>query len=211
MIGREKVARLRAHCRSRSATVNDVVLAAYHRALVRRIGPAARGGLQISIMIDMRRHLLGERFEALTNLTSMALTRSRQRAGEPFEETFLGVKRRMDGLKRRWLGLGGFVKVSLLRPLLGEQIAVQLMGRRIRHPLLSMTNIGELDSRRLSFAGPSITSAFVCGSTKYRPYFQLALSGFDGTITLSSSLHGGPGDHERIESFLREVEEELPT
>lgn len=211
VIGRDDVARLRAHCRSLSATVNDVVLAAYHRALARRLGQAACEGLQVSIMIDMRRHLLGEKFEALTNLTSMALTRSRQRAGEPFEETFLEVKRRVDGLKRRWLGLGGFVKISLLRPLLGEQVSVQLMRRLISHPLLSMTNIGEIDPRRLSFAGPSVRSAFVCGSTKYKPYFQLALSGFDGTITLSSSLYGGPGDHDRIESFLREVEEELPT
>ena len=72
-----------------------------------------------------------------------------------------------------------------------------------------MTNLGEIDSRRLSFGPSLVASAFVCGSIKYKPHFQLALSGFDGTITLSSNLYGSPDDRERVDSFLREVEERL--
>jgi NRPS condensation-like uncharacterized protein len=72
-----------------------------------------------------------------------------------------------------------------------------------------MTNIGELDAKRLSFEGADVASAYVCGSIKYKPHFQLALSGFDGTITLSSNLYGSPRDRELVDAFLAEVEDEL--
>jgi NRPS condensation-like uncharacterized protein len=81
----------------------------------------------------------------------------------------------------------------------------------LRNPLICMTNIGDLDARRLSFEGTAVTSAYVCGSIKYKPHFQLALSGFDGTITLSSNLYGTAEDRKRIDAFLAEVEDELET
>ena len=72
-----------------------------------------------------------------------------------------------------------------------------------------MTNLGDLDAKRLVFEGCSVASTYVCGSIKHKPHFQLALSGFDGTITLSSNLYGSARDREKVDAFLAEVEEEL--
>jgi len=209
VLGRAKVAALKAYCKARGATINDAALAAYYRVLARVIGPSALTGLEIPIMIDMRRHLPSREFDALRNLASTTITRLRQREGENFEETLRKAKAMMDSIKKRSLGLGGCVKLSLLFSLFGAKRAQKLMRLGLKHPLICMTNVGELDADRLGFDGFRPESAYICGSIKRKPHFQMALSGFDGTITLSSNLNGSLEDRRRIEDFLGEVEAEL--
>lgn len=213
LIDGEKVLRLKRYCKERGATINDAVLAAYYRALVRRLGPSAREALEIPIMIDMRRYLKDREFRALRNLASTTITRLRLREGEGFEDTLMKAKAQMDALKGlghgRGLGLGGYAKMSLLFGLCGDRLAVRLMRGGLRHPLLCMTNIGDIDSARLRFDGVGAESAFECGSIKYKPHFQLAVSGFDGSLTLSSNLYGTEADEASVEAFLAEVEKEL--
>ncbi len=210
LISREKVAGLKAYCRARGATLNDAALAAYYRVLARTIGRAALEGLEVPIMIDMRRYLPSRSFAVLRNLASTAITRLRQSEGEGFEETLAKAKALMDALKSRNIGLGGYLKLSLLFSLFGGRAAESLLRRGLRHPLLCMTNLGEIDAKRLVFAGSRVASAYVCGSIKYKPHFQLALSGFDGTITLSSNLYGSEEDRNRVDVFLARVEREFP-
>jgi NRPS condensation-like uncharacterized protein len=209
VIDREKVLRLKLYCKERGATINDAVLAAYYRALVRRLGPSAREELEVPIMIDMRRYLEDKEFRALRNLASTTITRLRLCEGEGFEGTLMKAKAQMDALKGRSLGLGGYAKMSLLFGLCGDRLAVRLMRFGLRHPLLCMTNIGDIDSARLRFDGAEVESAFECGSIKYKPHFQLAVSGFDGSLTLSSNLYGTDEDRALVDAFLGEVEEEL--
>ncbi len=205
----KNVSRLRELCRERGATINDAALTAYYRVLARRLGRSAREHLEIPIMVDMRRYAPETEFTSLRNLSSMVITRIRQRDGEPFEETLLKVKSVMDGLKGRRIGLGGLMKLSFPFLLCGERLGSRLLKRALKAPLICMTNIGELDSNRLSFKGSPIQSAFLCGSIKFKPHFQLALSGFAGTLTLSVNLYGSPEDRRMIDSFLQEVNEEL--
>jgi len=50
--------------------------------------------------------------------------------------------------------------------------------KEYRNPPLAMSNIGVIDSRRLSFDDVPVASAYITGSVKYSPLFQLALSTF---------------------------------
>jgi NRPS condensation-like uncharacterized protein len=207
-VDREKVGRLKAYCRSRGATINDAVLAAFYRALAGQLGEAGLKKLEIPVMVDMRRYLPSREFSSLRNLASTAITRLEPGEGERFEESLAKAKACMDRLKAEGIGLGAFAKMSFLSAL-PQEAALRLLRRGLRHPLICMTNLGELDPARLRFGGSRIVSAYACGSIKHKPHFQLALSGFDGTITLSSNLYGSPEDRRRIEAFLAEVEKEL--
>ena len=51
----------------------------------------------------------------------------------------------------------------------------------------------------------------MCGSIKHKPHFQLAMSSYAGTLTLSSNLYGNSVDKKRVSSFLDEVKRELLT
>ena len=62
----------------------------------------------------------------------------------------------------------------------------------------------------MSFGGLRPYDAFLCGSIKYKPYFQLAMSSYDGQLTLSVNQYGSAVDRDRVGSFLDEIHAELP-
>jgi len=162
-------------------------------------------------MVDMRRYLgeTGE-FSYLTNLSSTVVTALKRRPDEHFEDTLSRVKAMMDEKKRGNIGLNAFVKLSLMYRIYGDRIANRLLGSVLKNPLICMTNIGILDSGQVSFGDLRPHDAFLCGSIKYKPYFQLAISSYEGELTLSVNLYGSADDRDRILSFLDEIEQELP-
>jgi NRPS condensation-like uncharacterized protein len=209
-IGRERTAELKTYCKERGATVNDAALAAYFRALsyaFKEAGMPARD-IELPVMVDMRRYLPDRDFRSLRNLTSTVLVRARD-SGGGFERTLLETKAGMDALKDRGIGLGGFVKLDLLFSSLGQVEAARRLRGGLRNPRICMTNIGEIDSSRLAFDGARVGSVYICGAIKHKPHFQVAVSGFDGTLTLSSNLYGTAADRAQVEAFLASVEKEL--
>lgn len=67
---------------------------------------------------------------------------------------------------------------------------------------IAFTNIGVLDKSRLTFGRVNITQAYMTGSIKYTPYFQLAVSTFDDQATLSVNLYGTQSDRYKVSRFL---------
>jgi NRPS condensation-like uncharacterized protein len=84
------------------------------------------------------------------------------------------------------------------------------MEKKFINPPIAMTNIGVIDKSRLIFDNIEITGAFMTGSIKYKPYFQLALTTFDDEVTFSINFHGTQQDKQRIQSFLLKLDKELP-
>jgi NRPS condensation-like uncharacterized protein len=209
-IGRERAAALKDCGKRKGATLNDVVLTVFYRCLFRRLAVRAGTQLRVPVMVDMRRYLAkSEHLSSLTNLTSTVSTHLDYRPENCFDDTLGSVKTIMDRRKRSNLGLNGFVKLDRTYRILGDRIANRLLRSVLKHPLISMTNMGILDSGRLWFGDRRPCDAFLCGSIKYKPYFQLALSSYDGELTLSANLVGSNDDRDRILSFFDEMEIEL--
>jgi NRPS condensation-like uncharacterized protein len=211
-LGRESLALVRGYCATRGATLNDAVLAAYYRCLFGTLALPGGAGLRIPVMVDMRRHLgEGRGSGALTNLSSTVITRLRHEPQETFADTLGKVKAEMDDKKGADLGLNAFVKLDLVYRSLPNRWANRLLEASLKNPLLCMTNVGTLDAARLSFGEQRPSQGFLCGSIKYKPHFQLAMSLYDGELTLSSNLYGSADDKKRVAGFLDEVETELLT
>jgi len=210
-LGRERLDAIKGYCRAHGATLNDAALTAYYRCLFRRLALSSGTELRIPVMVDMRRYL-GEAggFGALTNLSSMVITRLEYRPDEGFADTLGRVKAAMDEKKDRDIGLNGFIKLHLVYTLLPNRTVNLRLRSRLKNPLICMTNVGILDSDRISFGDLRPRDVFMCGSIKHKPHFQLAMSSYDGELTLSSNLYGNASDRERVMSFLDEVEREFP-
>lgn len=208
--GRERVAALRDYGRANGATLNDVVLTAFYRCLFRRLKPRPGDELWIPITVDMRRHLgEAERFASLTNLSSMVGTQIAYVPEEGFAGTLGRVKTIMDEKKLGGIGLNAFVKLDLVFRLLGDKTVNRWLRSKLKNPLICMTNIGVLETDRLALGELRPHDAFMCGSVKYKPYFQLAMSSFAGEITLSVNQYGSAADRESILAFLGEIDAEL--
>jgi len=211
LLERKRVAALKDYCRAKGATLNDAVLTALYRCLFRLLALTPGVELQIPVMVDMRRYLgeTGE-FKSLTNLSSMQITQLDFKPEERFEGTLGRVKAVMDEKKAADIGLNGFIKLSLLYGIFGDRIANRRLKSELKNPFICMTNVGILDPDRMAFGNLQPTDAFLCGSIKYKPYFQLAMSSYDGQLTLSANLYGSAVDRDRIGSFLDKIEAELP-
>lgn len=209
-IGRERTSDLKDFGRTKGATLNDVVMTAYYRCLFQRLSLRPGGEIQIPVMVDMRRYFSKARdFVSLTNLASTVITQLEYRPEERFEGTLVRVKAIMDKKKGSNIGLNGFIKLDLMHRILGDRIANRVLMSILKNPFICMTNVGILDSARIAFGDLRPRDAFLCGSIKYKPYFQLAISSFDGELTLSSNLLGNGSDRKRILSFFDEIEAEL--
>jgi NRPS condensation-like uncharacterized protein len=209
-LDRAKVGALKGYCRANSVTVNDALLTAMYRVLFRTLTLKSGEPLQIPIMVDMRRYVSGKpEFDSLTNLTSMVSTQLDYRSGESFGDTLARARAVMLDKKSGAIGLNGWVKLKLIYRALGNATARKLLRSRLKQPFICMTNIGTLEPVRMSFAGALPKDAYLCGSIKYRPYFQLAVSTYDGEITLSVNQYGDEADRERVVAFLDEVGAEL--
>ena len=211
-LGRERVADLKDLGRAKGATLNDVVLTAYYRCLFQRLALSPGSEAQIPVMVDMRRYLIGVvEFVSLTNLASTVITQLEYRPEERFEGTLVRVKAFMDKKKESNIGLNGFIKLDLMHRILGDRIANRMLMSILKNPLVCMTNVGILDSAQIAFGDLRPRDAFLCGSIKYKPYFQLAISSYDGELTFSINLFGTACDRNRILSFFDEIEAELPS
>ena len=60
------------------------------------------------------------------------------------------------------------------------------------------------------FSGARPNDVYLCGSIKYRPYFQLAVSTYNGETTLTVNQYCVGADRQRVVAFLDDVGAELP-
>jgi NRPS condensation-like uncharacterized protein len=201
------------YSKKNKATLNDVGLAAYYRVLSKMLNSAGKP-LDIPIMVDMRRYLTQNEFSVFSNLSSMINTRIAVKQGESFEDTLNKINKVMNRKKTTQIGLNAFLKLAILRRvfrIIGSRRSYLISKNNLKTPLICLTNIGLLDAGKLVFKGSSIINAFMCGSIKYRPHFQMALSSFAGKMTLSCNLYGSQADREIIIRFLDLIDKELPS
>lgn len=76
-------------------------------------------------------------------------------------------------------------------------------------PIVSYSNLGILDEKRLAFGTRGIESAFIATALKHPPSFQLSVSTFRGSCTMTHGLFVDDGDIPFVDSFLDGIKTEL--
>lgn len=201
---------IKEYYKKHNVTLNDVVLAAYYRVLYNMLDLDSKSELNIPIMVDMRRNLKDKKFDALCNLSSTSITHINHNINDNFYDTVVKVNKNMNLKKSKAIGLNGVMKLSVTFGIFNYRLSSYLVEKNLKNPLICMTNIGILDSQKLIFEGAPISQAFISGSIKYKPHFQLALSSFKDSITFSVNLYGSSKDKENIENFFTLLDKELP-
>ncbi|SMC22082.1 Uncharacterized protein, contains a NRPS condensation (elongation) domain [Clostridium acidisoli DSM 12555] len=209
-IPKDRYLLIKEYYKKHNVTLNDVVLAAYYRVLYNMLDLDSKSELNIPIMVDMRRNLKDKKFDALYNLSSTAITHIDHNINDNFYDTVVKVNKDMNLKKSKAIGLNGVVKLLVTFGIFNYKLSSYLVEKNLKNPLICMTNIGILDSQRLIFEGTEIDQAFMSGSIKYKPHFQLALSSFKDSITFSVNLYGSSKDKENIENFFTLLDKELP-
>lgn len=204
----ERFARLKAYGKSHGFTINDIVLAAYFRALNRMLDTKQGDGLTIPCMVDLRRYLPGKKADGICNLAAMMTCRIGETTGQSFDETAAEVHAVMQRKKSGYPGLDGLSTLKLVFKLPFSK-AYQLLKKYYANPLIGITNIGIIDSGRLMFGKAPIKDAYVAASIKYPPYFQLGLTTYDDSLTFTVNQYGTESDRETVQRFFVLLDQEL--
>lgn len=198
---------IKKYCKNNKVTINDVTLAAFYRALYKILN---KNELSISIAVDMRKYLEDKNINALTNLSATVISNLTYEPNDTFDDTVKKINSDINLKKKNFMGLNAFIKISLLFKLFNYRHIKKLLKNKFKNPLIGMTNIGILDSKKLYFQDTQIINAFMFGSMKYKPYFQLALTSYNNIMTFTVNLYGNSQDKSTIENFFTLLDNELP-
>ena len=207
--------------KSAGATVNDVILAAYYRALYRLLGAAPGSRTPLMVTVDLRRHLPEGTRTALANISSVWWVSVPPVADEGFD----GTLARVVAATREWKSSG-----SGRASAIGIPVISKLTRRKglafVRKMLFGkadpgekggavLTNIGVVDDDRLDF-GPSasvkdawllapVTPAGVgLGASTYRDRLRLSAGADFAAVSEALVTDAVVGTAREIESWVAE-------
>ena len=189
------------------ATVNDIIVAAYFRALFKYIETSGRT-LTVPCMYDLRRYVGGSS-AGLTNMIGF-MPCSLDSVGENMDETVEKVKAALKPAKEdRFTGLYSLPLLKLAYKVFPHVIAEFAIKLGYTNPYIGMSNIGLINPAEFRLASAEPFDAFYSGAIKFKPYMQLALTTFKNEITFSIGVRVTDAEQKLFESFLKTVTDEL--
>ncbi len=193
-----------------NATVNDIFLMAYFRALFKVGNYGANDTVAIPCMVDLRRHIVDNGANTgITNHTGFMICRL-DGVGETVFDTLKKVKDSIALSKdEKYLGLYSLPLLSLAYTIFPQFISEIAIGIGYVNPLIGMSNIGLLKQETYSMVGMQLTDIFMTGAVKYKPFMQLATTTFNKVVTFTIAIKGNEDDERVVKEFYKELEANL--
>lgn len=195
-------------------TVNDLVMAAFYRALSREHSPFFWVPRRVLSTVDLRRYLPGRQAETITNLSAFYYTALPNAPYGSLQESVRAFQEQMEGIKRCQIGLGETVAVIPMLRLLPYKIYGPLFGLGLRTigallpPVL--TNMGHMSSEEYNLgSGCVITKGYLAASVIYPPHLGLAVSGFDQQLSITVGFCQTSFSTDEVQALLQQITDEL--
>ncbi len=165
---------IKAKGKKEGASINDIILAAYFRGLVKEIGVKEDEPINITSMMDLRRHMKNGGTVGCTNMTAFMPCKLENGVGESFKETLKRVVEQTTKQKNDDVaGLYGIPLLGLAYKVFWlDCIATFAIKLGYENPLIQMSNLGIVKSEVVNFDGCELYDCFITGAVKYKPYIQ---------------------------------------
>ncbi len=208
---KEKFSRLRASGKNLGATVNDMLVAAYFYSLYELAGFKRDESVTISCAIDLRRHMKDTSETGITNQTAFMQCNISE-LGEDIFQTLEYTKQSVSKFKNdKFMGLYGLPLLKLGYSIMPQMASEEVIKVGYSNPLIAMSNIGVLETDKLSLDGHPPIDGFMTGAVKYKPYVLLSATSINSELTLSMCVRGNEEDEKTVERFFDLMEENIET
>jgi NRPS condensation-like uncharacterized protein len=190
--------------RRHGVSLNDAFLAAYARVVCSLLGVKT---VSLPCPADLRRFGdIGPM--SIANLTGMFRVTVSVGSRDSFTDTAKQVHGEMRELRARnrcFAGVANLRRVSRVTP---PGLTAAIIRRTYTIMAISYTNLGMMDRAKTRFADTPVISAFLTGTYRMTPEFQLSVSSFGDTTTFACTLVGDERRAQAGEQVLRLVAEE---
>ncbi|MGN0788844.1 MAG: hypothetical protein ACI4MY_02815 [Christensenellales bacterium] len=201
----EQLTAIKTKAKSVGASLNDVLLAGYLRAIVGQLALGPDETVNVTSMVDLRRHLPDRQTQGMTNMTGFMPCKIAG-VGEDFATTLARVTEQTKKAKADPnLGLYGLPLLKLAFTIFPYAIAEAAIRIGYVNPLIGMSNIGTVDPQKFKLDGVEMTDAFMTGATKYKPYVQVTFNGFAGEGRMCIAQKCSEKDQKIISDFLDDM------
>lgn len=209
----ELVTHLANYGRERNATLNDMMLAAFYRAIAKVGDWDGEAMLRLMTTVDLRRYLPTRLGEAICNMSSIETLSIGNELGDNFLETLTRVNALTLRNKAAWIGLNACVALMPIVSLAPfawmyekfERLA--MFARQRKNAAHALTNMGPIREDFVHFdAYPR--EAWILPPPGYPTTLLSGLSGYAGTLTLSAGTY--PTQRAVTENLFDTILDELP-
>ena len=196
------------------ATINDILLTAYYRAMFEMSQPEPGIPMDISITVDLRRYLPDKKTEDIRCFSGGLNTKLPKVLNEPFSGTLARVVSMTSEIKKGTPGLQSAVglerveKAKFHETVPFYQAAGQCLGYLDKcSPVLS--NLGFLDKSLYKFGSRHVIDAYVVPPAVSAPGVLICIGTYNEVITIATSYYSNQVDSDVIDTLLKLIKKEL--
>ena len=208
-----RVEQLKARWRDQGVTLNDLLLAAFGRALDRCFGDAAgqRPCVNLVVTSDLRQFV--DDPDEVENFSTIHVVRLGRRPMPDPEGTVARVRAATARWKRTWLGLPfAVVAVAMVSWMPSGWLLRMARHAVVGWPLAEttrvvMTNIGRIDALRLDFGHGPATAAWVLPPPGRPPVLAAAATGCAGAVDFSVAWYEPAMAAQAVDALLAVMDE----
>ncbi len=196
------------------ATINDMILTVFYRAIFELIKPKPSNKLVTVVTINLRSYLPNQRGESLCNLSTAAYPEVSYIPNEDFDKTLVRVRDEMKFRKSSAPGIGPAVFINNVFRMRFDKVVNSIRKRCLKdlkrnatHPVF--TNVGLIRTEDFNFGDIKPFDGYLMTPIMKAPGFIFGVMTFNENLSISSGFYEGSYDKATFEKFFDLVEKEL--
>ena len=198
----EKFIKIKSEGKKYSATINDMLVAAYFYSLYELAGFDPSESVSISCAIDLRRHIKDMSDTGYTNHTAWMQCLIPELGRDIFETLQYAIRSANQFKQDKYMGLYGLPLLSLGYKIMPHAASEEIIKIGYSNPMLAMSNIGILEVDKLALEGHEPVKGFMSGAVKYKPFVLLSATSMRNELTLSMCVRGNEEDKKIVDRFF---------
>lgn len=206
------------YAKQRGASINDLILTAFYRAMFELSQPPYGVPMDIGLTVDLRRFLPDNKAEAIRNLSGGIVLRVARLPGEPFEGTLSRVVSVMNRKKDHnpgyqcATGAERAEKLNFHYFLAFSKFLSQvskIMSQNCFFCSPGLSNVGIISKSLIRFGENVVTEAYFIPPVVLVPGLLLVASSYNGIMTLATGYYKGSICRKYLEKLLNKIKDEL--
>ncbi len=203
----EQVDAIKLYAHQRGATVNDVILTAYNKALS-KYAKIQDNMLSVCVTVDLRRYLPDVGEIGICNFSGMNVIEISHNIDESFDETLSKVLEKTKKMKSNHLALKGTLNFSKTFTSVGfknmdtyfQHLGEEMIKTGVSNPWFS--NVGVISDRKNNFGSLEVEDCYIVGPAMFSPGSGIVPSTYNNTLTLSVNFFQSTLQREMMEEFI---------
>ncbi|ODA40015.1 condensation domain-containing protein [Desulfosporosinus sp. BG] len=204
--------------KERGATINDLILAAFYRAMFKLSRPPYGIPMDIGLTVDLRRYLPDNKAQAIRNLSGGIILRIPRTHGESFEGT---LSRVVSVMNRKKSANPGYQNASL-----AERAEIfnfyqflafsrfvsktsEILSQKSIFCSPGLSNVGLISKSLIKFGEHVVTDAYIIPPAIRAPGLLIVASSYNGILTLAIGFYKGSINRKYHEKLLNKIKSEL--